>query len=388
MSRSGVPWRARLAATAALALAIGAALLAPTAWAGAPGGTAAPAGWPAVAVDSLAQDLGVSREEAAQRLQAQERLAALAERLSSELGTRAAGTHIDQATGTLVVNVLDQAAAARVRAAGAQPRLVPHSLQQLEAAKAALDRAGGVPGAAWAVDVPTNGLVVSIPQGQADARTAAFIAKARSLGVPVRVERLAGPLAPHAFYGGQAILTGSARCTAGFITQSGSGNQYVITAGHCTDIGSTWRTSSGQTVGTTAASSFPGNDYGAIRITNPASLQPQGGILVNGAFRDITSAGRVPAGSSVCKTGSTTGTTCGTVLRYNVTVQYAQGTVSGLTETTVCTQPGDSGGPLFAGSQAQGVVSGGTVTACGSSGFRSFHQPADEILSAYGLTLR
>jgi streptogrisin C len=125
-----------------------------------------------------------------------------------------------------------------------------------------------------------------------------------------------------------------------------------------------------------------------LRISNPAALQPQGGVLNNGAFLDITSAGRVPVGSTVCKTGSTTGTTCGRVISYNTTVNYPQGTVTGLTTTNVCTPAADSGGPLFAGSQAQGIVSGGTVVSCSSSNFRSFFQPVDEPLSVFGLTLR
>ena len=83
--------------------------------------------------------------------------------------------------------------------------------------------------------------------------------------------------------------------------------------------------------------------------------------MLYGAFRDITGAGRVPVGSSACKTGSTTGTTCGTVQAYNVTVNYAEGTVFGMTRTNICTQPGDSGGAMYAGSLAQGIVSGGTI---------------------------
>jgi hypothetical protein len=41
---------------------------------------------------------------------------------------------------------------------------------------------------------------------------------------------------------------------------------------------------------------------------------------------------------------------------------------------------------MYAGSLAQGITSGGTIGGCGA-GFRSFFQPADEALSAYGLTL-
>jgi streptogrisin D len=260
---------------------------------------------------------------------------------------------------------------------------VARSGASLERVRAALDTAGTAPvGSSWGVDVASNTVLVSVPAG----RGAAFVARARSFGAAVRVQRAAA-VQTQAFYGGQAILHNGSRCSAGFITRSGSGRNYVLTAGHCTNLGGTWTTSSGQTIGPVAASSFPGNDFGAIRISNPAALDPRGGVLYNGAFRDITGASRVPVGSSACKTGSTTGTTCGTVQAYNVTVRYAEGTVSGLTRTNICTQPGDSGGAMFAGSQAQGITSGGTIGGCGQAGFQSFFQPADEALSTYGLTL-
>jgi streptogrisin D len=308
--------------------------------------------------------------------------AATADRLTRALGAQAAGAYLD-ASGRLTVNVLGPEAAAQVRAAGATPRLVARSSARLARVQAALDAAGNAPaGASWGVDLASNAVLVSVPAG----RGAAFVAKARSFGAAVRVERTPA-VRTQAFYGGQAIYRGGSRCSAGFNTRSGSGRNYVLTAGHCTDLGGTWTTSSGQTIGPVAASSFPGNDYGAIRISSPAALDPRGGVLHNGAFRDITGASRVPVGSSACKTGSTTGTTCGTVQAYNVTVNYAEGTVFGLTRTNICTQPGDSGGAMYAGSRAQGITSGGTIGGCSQAGFRSFFQPADEALSVYGLTL-
>ena len=308
--------------------------------------------------------------------------AATADRLTRALGAQAAGAYLD-ASGRLTVNVLGPEAAAQVRAAGATPRLVTRSSARLARVQAALDAAGTAPaGASWGVDLASNAVLVSVPAG----RGAAFVAKARSFGAAVRIER-APAAQTQAFYGGQAIYRGGSRCSAGFNTRSGSGRNYVLTAGHCTDLGGTWTTSSGQTIGPVAASSFPGNDYGAIRISSPAALDPRGGVLHNGAFRDITGASRVPVGSSACKTGSTTGTTCGTVQAYNVTVNYAEGTVFGLTRTNICTQPGDSGGAMYAGSLTQGITSGGTIGGCSQAGFRSFFQPADEALSVYGLTL-
>jgi streptogrisin D len=307
--------------------------------------------------------------------------AATADRLTRALGAQAAGAYLD-ASGHLTVNVLGAGAAAQVRAAGATPRLVARSSGQLERVKAALDAARSAPaGSSWGVDVASNTVLVSVPAGGG----AAFLARARSFGAAVTVRR--GPaVQTQAFYGGQAILHGGSRCSAGFNTRNGSGRSYVLTAGHCANLGGTWTTSGGQTIGPVAASSFPGNDFGRIRISNPAALDPRGGVLDKGAFRDITGASRVAVGSPACKTGSTTGTTCGKVQAYNVTVRYPEGTVRGLTRTNICTQPGDSGGAMFAGSQAQGITSGGTVGGCGP-GFQSFFQPADEALNVYGLTL-
>ena len=66
----------------------------------------------------------------------------------------------------------------------------------------------------------------------------------------------------------------------------------------------------------------------------------------------------------------TTGLRSGTVQQVNATVSYAQGLVSGLIRTNVCAQPGDSGGPLFSGTAALGLTSGGTGN-CTSGGRRS-----------------
>jgi hypothetical protein len=51
----------------------------------------------------------------------------------------------------------------------------------------------------------------------------------------------------------------------------------------------------------------------------------------------------------------------------------------------VCAEGGDSGGSFITGDQAQGVTSGGYGNC--SSGGRTWFQPINEILRAYGLTL-
>jgi streptogrisin B len=52
-------------------------------------------------------------------------------------------------------------------------------------------------------------------------------------------------------------------------------------------------------------------------------------------------------------------------------------------QTTVCAEPGDSGGPLYGGTVAYGLTSGGSGNC--SSGGTTFFQPVTEALSAYGV---
>src|SRR5690606_31145593 len=99
-----------------------------------------------------------------------------------------------------------------------------------------------------------------------------------------------------------------------------------------------------RTLGGNAGSSFPGNDYGIVRYSS-APEDTQGGVTGAGGFQDITGAGDAAVGQTVTRSGSTTGVHSGQVTALNQTVNYAEGTVSGLIRTTVCAEPGDSGGP-------------------------------------------
>ena len=75
----------------------------------------------------------------------------------------------------------------------------------------------------------------------------------------------------------------------------------------------------------------------------------------------------------------------GTVTQLNATVNYAEGSVSGLIRTTVCAEGGDSGGPLYAGGTAYGLTSGGSGNC--SRGGVTYFQPVTEALNAYGVSV-
>jgi streptogrisin B len=59
------------------------------------------------------------------------------------------------------------------------------------------------------------------------------------------------------------------------------------------------------------------------------------------------------------------------------------GKVDGMIQTTVCAEPGDSGGPLYDGTKAVGITSGGSGD-CRTGG-TTFFQPVTEAARAYGV---
>jgi streptogrisin D len=197
-------------------------------------------------------------------------------------------------------------------------------------------------------------------------------------GDAARVEHVAGTFTP-LIAGGDALRGGGYRCSLGFNVRI-SGLDYFLTAGHCTNLVGTWTTPGA----TTVASSFPGDDYGLARYTSNTSRT--GDVdRYNGVPQDIVTAGSAYVGQTVQRSGSTSGLHGGIVTGLNQTVRYAQGTVRGLVRTTVCAEPGDSGGPFFAGTVALGLTSGGSGNC--TFGGTTFFQPVTEPLGRYGASV-
>ena len=234
--------------------------------------------------------------------------------------------------------------------------------------------------ASWGVDPATGRVRVEVVAGDASALRAARTATADLAGATVVTVKER----PRLFYnvaGGQAISTSAGRCSVGFSARSGS-TTYVITAGHCREAGTSWRGYNGVSLGTMNASSFPSDDFATIRVSTSAwvgTSQVQGTASVLGSTE-------AAVGASTCRSGSTTGYRCGTIQAKNQTVNYGGGDiVYGLTRTSACAEPGDSGGSFVSGRQAQGMTSGGSGNC--SSGGTTYFQPVNEVLSRYGLTL-
>lgn len=325
-------------------------------------------------LEAMADDLGTDLDGARDVLRFQADAVDTATDTAAVTGDAFAGSWLDESTRTVYAAVTTDDARAAAAEAGAVPVSVEHSLADLEAVTARIE-ASEVPDVipSWWIDVESNDVVVDVVAG-GEQTAADFIA---SLSAPADAVRLQTDVAaPETFAtirGGIAYyINNASRCSVGFAVQGG-----FVTAGHCGAAGDSTN------YGTFQGSSFPGNDYAWVATPGHTPV----GQVSDYAGGTVAVKGSTPAavGATVCRSGSTTGWHCGQVQAYNSTVRYSQGSVSGLIRTSVCAEPGDSGGSLLAGNQAQGVTSGGSGDC--TSGGTTYFQPVNEILQTYGLRL-
>ncbi|MEV7400546.1 S1 family peptidase [Streptomyces sp. NPDC091267] len=305
----------------------------------------------------------------------------LATGLGKELGGDAAGAYYDAKSKHLVMNVVDQAAAEQVRQAGGKARVVQNSLAELKSARQTLAGKATIPGTSWAVDPVSNQVVVTADRTVKGAAWQKISSVVEGLGGKAQLKKSAGEFKP-LIAGGDAIWGDGGRCSLGFNVVKG-GEPYFLTAGHCTEAISSWSDSQGGAeIGTNAGSEFPDNDFGLVKYTS-GTAHPSEVDLYNGSTQPITKAGEATVGMTVTRSGSTTQVHDGEVTGLDATVNYGNGDiVNGLIQTTVCAEPGDSGGSLFAGDTAIGLTSGGSGDC--SSGGETFFQPVPEALAAFG----
>ncbi|WP_078912371.1 S1 family peptidase [Streptomyces sp. NRRL S-646] len=344
--------------------------------------TEAPASAPLLS--AMQHDLGLTKSQAEARLAAEKKATAVERKAKRAAGSSYGGSWFDAASGRLTVAVTRGADTEAVRATGATVRLVQRSARQLDAAKARIDALSAPAGiGSWYVDAKTNKVVVNVVAAHRhdnDVRT--FLARASQTG-PVTVQQTAE--APQTFaagtVGGDPYYTGNVRCSIGFSVYGG-----FVTAGHCDQHTGAVYGWDGSYVGNFQGSSFPDNDYAWVNVGSGWWTVPV--VLGWGTVSDqlVRGSAEAPVGASICRSGSTSHWHCGTVLAKNETVNYSQGAVHELTKTSVCAEPGDSGGSFISGDQAQGVTSGGWGNC--SSGGETWYQPVNEILNRYGLTLQ
>ncbi|WP_030295985.1 S1 family peptidase [Streptomyces sp. NRRL F-5681] len=351
---------------------------------------------------ALATTLGVSEKAAAERLDREadqrDRFAELRKDRVETLGAFFAQD------GSLVVNAADAEAAEDVRAAGLRARVPERGEGELDRIKAQLDakalKSAPAGVSAWSVDLASDTVTVEV-NGASDAATRSFLTTARSNGDAVRVVKGQEKLETQAVVPpGSRMTFNGYLCSVGYGAKDRNGKQVLVTAGHCIEDlpalayngtrfakGTHTRFALGtRSVDMGIASVDAGNSIG-LDITTYGKADT---VPVKGSKR-------APSGAALCKSGQTTGWTCGKVGSYNVSVTYTDQNggpdtvVTGLASSSVCTQGGDSGGAYVSGDQAQGMTSGGpTNQRCSgqvNSPGSSYFQPLDDALAYYGLTL-
>ncbi|MYS76786.1 trypsin-like serine protease, partial [Streptomyces sp. SID5926] len=306
--------------------------------------------------------------------------------LVSRLGTDRTAGHWVDSDGRPVVAVTDERAAEAVRRAGATAKRVRHSMSELRSAASTLGSAPRVAGTAWAPDYRSNEVVVRGDRTVSGSDWSRLTGVAEGIGGFVRMERTEATFTTR-LNGAEPILSTAGRCSAGFNVTDGT-SDFILTAGHCGPTGSVWfgdRPGDGQ-VGRTVAGSFPGDDFSLVEYADGKAGDGADVVAVgDGKGVRITGAGEPAVGQRVFRSGSTSGLRDGRVTALDATVNYPEGTVTGLIETDVCAEPGDSGGPMFSEGVALGVTSGGSGD-CARGG-TTFFQPLPEAMASLGVRL-
>jgi streptogrisin D len=245
-----------------------------------------------------------------------------------------------------------------------------------------------ITGTAWAKDPVSGQMVVTADETVTGDTWDNLETAVNAVGDDVaKLQRTDGKLSLFA-EGGDAIFAEGARCSLGFNVTTADGTPGFLTAGHCGVAFDTWSDEAdGAPIATVEEALFPGaGDFSLLTYDDPATEAASAVDVGNGQLFQINAAAEAEVGQQVFRMGSTTGLFDGDVTALDATVNYPEGTVTGLIQTTVCAEPGDSGGPLFTDDgNAIGLTSGGSGD-CTNGGV-TFFQPVTTALEAVGATI-
>ncbi|WP_203237625.1 S1 family peptidase [Streptomyces sp. CdTB01] len=326
----------------------------------------------------------------------------LAAQLQNVLGQAFAGSYYDSAAQQLVVNVVpgdNNKVVVEAKKAGAKVREVKNSLAALKTGAQTLKAKATIPGTAWAMDPKTNKLAVTADSTVTGAAWNRLTSTVKSLGADMATVKRSSGTFKTLVSGGDAIFAqaqgGTVRCSLGFNVKASDGSPAFLTAGHCGVAAKQWSDSqNGQPIATVDQATFPGaGDFSLVKYDDPNTQAASEVNVGNGQTVQITAAADATVGETVFRMGSTTGLHNGQVTGLDATVNFQSetdpngvDTVTGLIQTNVCAEAGDSGGSLFTqDGSAVGMTSGGSGDC--TAGGETFFQPVTAALQATGATL-
>ncbi|MBL1072937.1 trypsin-like serine protease [Nocardia sp. 2] len=354
-------------------------------------------GLPAELIAAITRDLRISPEQYLQRSDLAQQVAAFSATAQRQYPDLFAGAWLDE-SGQAIVALAGgpgiDAARKAVQDAGYTVKDVAKSETALRGEKNAFAKwlegqpasvASQVRGVA--VDTVNNAIAVRVDQGGlqlpgfAESARVIVMAAPPVAGEDTEVQRAAdiastgtGPIAAGDAY---ASIAGrmSLRCSTGFNGTDGSGAVVNITAGHCNpNIAATGGGNSpgvyelvndraGNQMGTFEKSILGNQDYSIVSIDNAFRDRFSNNLVrvPNAAPIAVTGVAVPVVGAPVCKSGSRTGFSCGTVNAVDQTVQVGDRLLTQSFSANICALPGDSGGPIVTGTLALGISSASSV---------------------------
>lgn len=380
---------------------------------------------PNPAVTHLMEAYGLDRAEAEMRINLQPDVMMLSERLNREKDAAYADMYIQHTPSYKIMVLFADKKDRTALWHSLDPKLRPHvkiktgkrsravSTKRLNEINKALRRLD-VPYTAH-YDLVDEGFVVTVENSVDAEQVRAALPKGRKLDTTVEVgvlpqtEALPTGVQPgDRLYGGNPIYTVqgdfSSYCSLGYAvsyTSGGVAKRGILTAGHCPNtmhayIGNHYVTLSGPIVERqerTADGLSDKYDYQiwettGLTVDNTIAYKDINGIPefpATGTFRmtAITGFLNQKAGMVVCKSGHTTGITCGEIINGNKTYDGVAGWIEvSRTQQADISEPGDSGGPWFLYPGSSSTITGvGIHTAGAGTGSTSvaIYMPIDYI---------
>jgi len=352
-------------------------------------------------IASYRGEFGLSQQAAEDNLATQQRGAALVPQLEAVQGRQYAGVWFDNEAGEFVVplapgapeaSVEDSLDAASLDAAEYRTVPVESTLEELEAAHVRVDKAliklirGQL--AQTSLDPRTNAVVISETEGVSKADEALVASVAEGESVKVEVRRLAvpqleseafacnltertcdKPLRVGTYMQGKGV--GGVGCSVGFkVLGNVFSNRFALSAGHCNHTINYQAPNASMEysdLGSVEESSYPGGDWMKIKVNGTTKegywdeVPWTSPVVYWGGSQNLPIEHEASSfvGEAVCYSGAGTGAGCGSVTGFDVTDNYGDGPIYHLTRTNLNADHGDSGGPVWNGTTALGIVSGG-----------------------------
>ncbi|GAA3723398.1 hypothetical protein GCM10022225_00320 [Plantactinospora mayteni] len=184
--------------------------------------------------------------------------------------------------------------------------------------------------------------------------------------------------------GGARIWNGGILCSSAFgARDAGTGAGYLLSAGHCSDLGAVWTAGSGATIGAAARKN---SDHDAMLISTPSV---SGDLYVGGSHDEVRARvvgwTEVFPGQLLCQSGATSAWELSRPI-CNFRVEFHYEDREDLVEATQldgeeAARGGDSGGPVYAVNPDGTVLAAGTVTRSGGPGlgFQDFATYRDDF---------